>query len=212
MSGHAIRRGGRAALPSGGLIVWSVADGRRGRRWREVTSVDGTVVRVVLLESDPAGRLGRLEMATAAGLLTLHPDRAATALHGNVVTPTGVRHLTFDRMTLLVDGSPAAAAIAVAGLAEGVPVGGTAQVDLVRVDDRLQPRTETWSIDRIEPRVWRLVELPDDGSGGGPGSEVRPGVRREARPGPGVGAEERIVRVDEDGLPELPGDTWPLEV
>ena len=54
MTGEGLRRGGRATLPTGELIVWSIADGRRGRRWREVTSVAGTVVRAVLLETDPA--------------------------------------------------------------------------------------------------------------------------------------------------------------
>jgi hypothetical protein len=192
MAGNALRRGGRAVLPSGGLLVWSVADGRRGRRWREVTSVDGTVVRVVLLESAPAGRLVRLEIATAAGLLTLHPDRDGTALHGNVVTPTGVRHLTFDRLTGLVDGSPAAAAVVVAGLADRLQVDGTSRVDLVRVDDPLEPRAESWTVTRTEPGTWRLVDSAPDGGGG-----VIP---------------DRIVRLDADGLPSLDGDAWPLEI
>ena len=106
MTGEGVRRGGRAVLPTGELIVWSIADGRRGRRWREVASVAGTMVRGVLLESDPMGRLARLEVTTAAGLLTLHPDANNTILHGNVVTPAGVRHLRFDRTTVLLDHRP----------------------------------------------------------------------------------------------------------
>lgn len=208
MTGEGLRRGGRAELPTGELIVWSIADGRRGRRWREVTSAAGAVVRAVLLETDPAGRLTRLEIATAAGLLTLHPDPGKSVLHGNVVTPTGIRHLTFDRTTVLVDGSPAAAAIAVARLADGVRVGATTRVDLVRVDDRLEPRPGSWAVSRIEPQAWRLVELPATGGGGG----SRPDHRRERGSRPDVAAEERVIRVDADGLPILAGDAWPLEI
>jgi hypothetical protein len=173
-------------LPSGALIVWSIADGRRGRRWREVVSVDARVVRSVLLETNPAGRLTRLEVATAAGLLTLHPDSGETVLHGNAVTPAGIRHLTLDGTTVMVHGSPAAAAIAVAGLADGVEVGATRRVAMVGIDDRLEPRVGSWAVTRIEPRTWRLVELP--------------------------AAAEQVIRLDEDGLSILAGDAWPLEI
>jgi hypothetical protein len=186
MTGAGVRRGGRAVLPTGELIVWSIADGRRGRRWREVVSLDGRVVRSVLLETNPAGRLTRLEIATAAGLLTLHPGSGDTHLQGNVVTPTGIRHLTVDGRTVMVDGSPAAAAIAVARLADGVEVGATTRVDIVGLDDRLEPCVGSWAVDRIEPRTWRLVELP--------------------------AAEEHVVQLDEDGLPILAGEAWPLEI
>jgi hypothetical protein len=184
--GAGVRRGGYAELPSGELIIWSVADGRRGRRWREVVGQDGRVVRSVLLETNPASRLTRLEFVTAAGLLTLHPDSGESILHGNVVTPAGIRHLTFDGTTVLVHGSPAASAIAVDGLADGVEVGATARVDLVSVDDQLEPRVGSWAVSRIEPRTWRLVEPST--------------------------AEDLVVRLDEDGLPILAGDTWPLEI
>ncbi|MGZ8501887.1 MAG: hypothetical protein ACXWW6_03435 [Candidatus Limnocylindrales bacterium] len=208
MTRSGVRRGGRALLPTGELIVWSIADGRRGRRWREVVSADGTVVRAVLLETDPAGRLTRLEIAAAAGLLTLHPDPGETVLHGNVVSPAGMRHLAFDRTTVLVDGSPAAAAILVARLADRVQVGAMTQIDLVLIDDRLAPRTGAWAVSRSDPWTWRLVELPVADGGGGPGPDDRPA----AGSGPGVDAGERIVRLDEDGLPILAGDAWPLEI
>ncbi|MDP9481850.1 MAG: hypothetical protein M3P84_01355 [Chloroflexota bacterium] len=198
MTGASIRRGGQAVLPTGELIVWSIADGRRGRRWREVVSADGTVVRAVLIESDQAGRLTRLEIATAAGLLTLHPDGEGTLLHGNVVTPAGIRHLTFDRTTVLVDGSPGSAAILVAGMADVMEVGAWTRIELVWLDDRLVPTAAPWAVSRIEPRAWRLVAMPAADGGGGPGS--------------GGGGGERIVRIDEDGLPTLAGDAWPLEI
>ena len=206
-AGTGVRRGGRAALPTGELVVWSIADGRRGRRWREVTSRSGTVVRSVLLETDPAGLVTRLEIATAAGLLTLHPDSGETVLHGNVVTPAGIRHLAFDRTAVLVDGSPAAAAVLVGGLAGVVRVGATAAVELVFVDDRLEPRAASWTVSRVEPGTWRLIEQPRAGGGGGvdPVDDDLRGAEASAS------GEERIVRLDADGLPILSGDAWPLE-
>ena len=87
-------------------------------------------------------------------------------------------------------------------------MGATTRVDLVRVDDRLEPRIGSWAVSRIEPQAWRLVELPEAGGGGG----SRPDHRRERGPGPDVAAEERVVRLDEDGLPILAGDAWPLEI
>ena len=41
--------------------------------------------RVTLLETTKADRLSRLEIAGAAGLLTLHPEPDDSALHGNLV-------------------------------------------------------------------------------------------------------------------------------
>lgn len=198
MGREGLRRGGRARLPSDEQIVWSIADGRRGRRWREVSSVAETVIRAVLLETDPSGRLTRLEMGTAAGLLTLHPDAGQSVLHGNVVTSTGIRHLSFDRTAVLVDASPASAAILLGGLTDVVTVGATARVDLVRVDDRLEPRIGSWVVSRIELLAWRLVELSEVDGGGGAGAEAV--------------NEVLDMRLDDDGLPSgLGGDAWPLE-
>ncbi len=182
-----VRVGGRAALPGGEVVVWSVADGRRGRRWREVVSGDGGVLRAVLFETDPAGRVVRLEMSTAAGLLTLHPDRNGAVLHGNVVTPEGLRHLTLGEATLFVVGSPAAAAIAFGRLSGEVAVGATRQVNVIRLDDRLEPGEGSWDVTRLDERAWRLVSTVD--------------------------GEVRAIRLDDDGLAVLPdGEAWPLEV
>lgn len=88
------RDGGRLDLPGGRQVVWSVAEGARGRRWRWVmTDPRGTLA--VLLETDPAGRPERLEVASQAGLLVLHPESDGTEAHGNVVGPDGVRPLAF---------------------------------------------------------------------------------------------------------------------
>ena len=87
-----LRRAGRGLQADGSLVVWSVAEGRRGRRWREVV-VEGDAVRSsLLLELDPDGRFSHTELTTAAGLLTLHPEADGT-LHGNAVTSSGIRHV-----------------------------------------------------------------------------------------------------------------------
>jgi len=114
-----VRRAGHARLASGATVTWSVAEGAKGRRWRELVARDGTVVHSLLLETFPDGRFAHLELSTAAGLLTLHPEGDGT-LHGNAVTEHGVRHVRglpwSDRAVLLVEGSVLAWAAA-AGLA-----------------------------------------------------------------------------------------------
>lgn len=113
-----VRLAGRGRLRDGGLVTWTVAEGRQGRRWRESVT-DGTALRWSLLyETDPAGRFTHLELASPVGLATLHPDGDAT-LHGNVVrSDQGVRHVVGVPMqaggALLVAGSLVSGA-AVAG-------------------------------------------------------------------------------------------------
>jgi hypothetical protein len=111
-----VRRGGRGRLPDGSVVIWSVADGSRGRRWRELRRTrDGDVVSSLLLETFPDGRFAHTELSTAAGLLTLHPESDAT-LHGNVITERGIQHVRGIAWpagsVLLVQGSTIAAAAA----------------------------------------------------------------------------------------------------
>ncbi len=154
-------------------------------------------MQAVLFETDPTGRVVRLEMASAAGLLTLHPEDDEV-LHGNVVGPDGVRHLTFDRTALFVVGSPASAAIVLGRLALAVGVGGSRSVDLVRIDDRLEPRAETWEVSRIDDRTWHLSELAASPASAGRGADS------PARSG--------SSDLDERGLVKLPdAASWPLE-
>jgi hypothetical protein len=87
-----LRRAGRGALPEGGTVVWSVAEGERGRRWRWTLRRDG-VVAVGLVELRPDGTFARLEWATADRLLTFHPAPGGREAYGNVVEPGGVRHI-----------------------------------------------------------------------------------------------------------------------
>ena len=91
MSAAYLRRAGVQTLPGGRHLTWSVAEGIRGRRWRgAVTGADGELAEVLAVETGPSGALTRLEMTTAAGLLTLHPAGSPVRLHGNIVRAGGV--------------------------------------------------------------------------------------------------------------------------
>jgi hypothetical protein len=183
------RLGGRTHLPGGDVVVWSVADGRRGRRWRESTARGGVGVRTILVETGPDGEVRRLEMSSPVGLLTVHPDEPGTTLHGNVVTPDGIRHLAFawgpDRV-IVIGGSPAATAIAVAWLGREAAAGRSADVTVLRIDDRLIPELRSATIERLGPRSWRLSGI-DEFEG------------------------EIVATLDPDGLLATDRTVWPLE-
>jgi hypothetical protein len=132
-----LRRAGRFTSGGGDTVLWSVAEGRRGRRWRSLRrDAAGPVIADLLLEIDPGGRWTRLELATTAGILTLHPEPDERSVHGNVVTERGVVPLALlwsaDHRLLLPDEPVAAAAL---GSDEANPPSGPAIV----VDARLEP-------------------------------------------------------------------------
>jgi hypothetical protein len=183
-----LRLGGRAGL-DGGAVVWSVAEGRRGRRWREAVTRDDGLVRSVLLEVSPAGRPTYLELATPSGLLTLHPDEQERELHGNAVTSGGIRHLRFDWSLdhgLHVVGSTVAAAAALHRLAGLVAVGEGRRIPVLLIDDALEPVPAVRRVTRTSAGGWHIVDVESD--------------------------EERTMILDDDGVPLLPGSvTWPLE-
>ena len=184
-----VRRGGHARTPLGDLVTWSQAEGERGTRWREAIERDGQLVRSLLLEVSTAGRPRRIEMTTRAGLLTLHPEPDESAIHGNVVRADGVRHLAFPwsaEHELLVVSSPASAAIAVRRLDRRVIVGAVTLVDMLRIDDELEPRPVRWRVERIARHGWHLRDTESD--------------------------EERRLTVEDDGRPALIDEvSWPLE-
>ena len=119
-----LRRAGRLPLPDNGDVLWSVAEGRRGLRWRAVRrDPSGAIVSDLLLELDPAGHWSRLELATSDGILTLHPEPDGSAVHGNVVTPNGVRPLALAWSAahrLLLPDDPVAAVALGAGWEDAV--------------------------------------------------------------------------------------------
>lgn len=87
-----LRVAGTGRSRDGATVTWSVAEGRRGRRWRESIVRDGAIVHSLLFELDPAGRFAHLELTTPAGLLTLHPEGDGT-IHGNAITGAGITHV-----------------------------------------------------------------------------------------------------------------------
>jgi hypothetical protein len=164
-----------------------VAEGARGRRWRTVETTAGRVGRAILLELDRAGRPTRLEVATGAGLLTLHPEPDERSIHGNVVRAGGVDHLALawsDRHEIVV-GEVGGWAIA-ARVGRGLAVGATVEVPVLEVGLDLGLVERTGVVQRLDAAAWAI----DAGHEGG-GS---------------------IVRLDADGTPLDGGETWPLEL
>jgi hypothetical protein len=136
-----LRRAGRGRLPDGSTVVWSVSEGSRGRRWREIRrTANGGLITSLLLETHPDGRFAHIELSTAAGLLTLHPEADGT-LHGNVITTLGIRHVVglpwTPRSVVLVEGSALASAAAlrtlVGNVADGVRI--TLELDVVETHE-----------------------------------------------------------------------------
>lgn len=183
-----VRRAGRATLADGMQLVWSVADGRRGRRWRAVTTREGAQVAALLLEVSLDGRPARLELATPAGLLTLHPE-ATGSLHGNALTRDGIRHLTVawsDEHELEVDGLPIGQAITARRLAGSTAMGEGRTVPVVAVATDLFVHERLRRYVRVDEATWRI-----EGDG-----------------------DPRTLSVDERGIPVWSGDVaeWPLEL
>jgi hypothetical protein len=169
----------------GSIVTWTVADGRKGRRWREVVSTDGVVVHALLLETDADRRFRHLELARADGLWTFHPEPDGT-LHGNHVGRgvPGVRHVVGWAFApgdaLLVEGSPLGlAAVALASgatLEAGRPaaIAGVvvrADGDLVQVPDI---RLERLSATRWRVGEWSPIEVDELGIPVLDGGETQP--------------------------------------
>ena len=170
--------------PDGTVVTWTVAEGRKGRRWREVVARGADVVHALLLETDPNGRFSHLELALADGLWTFHPEPDGT-LHGNHVAATaGVRHVTGRPFApddaLIVEGSPVSLAAIAWGHAAGALVRPVAGI-VIGADGALVEQAEV-PIERLTATRWQVGE-------GTP------------------------IEIDEAGLPVLDdGETWPLEV
>ena len=170
--------------PDGTVVTWTVAEGRKGRRWREVVARGAEVVHALLLETDPNGRFSHLELALGDGLWTFHPEPDGT-LHGNHVAATaGVRHIAGHAFApddaLIVEGSPVSLAAIAWGHAAGALVRPVAGI-VIGADGVLVAQAEVL-IERLTGTRWQVGE----------GSSIE---------------------IDEAGLPVLDdGETWPLEV
>jgi hypothetical protein len=126
----------------------------------------------LLLEVDRAGRPSRLELATPAGLLTLHPSSDGNEIHGNVVTTTGegVRPLAFawgSEHELEVAGRPLATAVGLHRRWERVPVGAGEEIEVLTIGPGLDVVAAKRRIVRLTETRWRAgaVELEIDDAG-----------------------------------------------
>lgn len=180
-----VRRAGRLMETDGRVTSWSVAEGRRGRRWRWVTGNGDQVDVTHTLETDPSGAFVRVESAGAWGLLTLHRE-ADCSLHGHRVGPTGISHLAMrppvPSSVLVGDGLVGIAALL-------GPIGRVAEaVDL------------------------EAVLVADDATVAEGRIRLRPVGRRSIEGL--VGDRLQVVSVDPDGLPTgADGSlTWALEL
>ncbi|GIW20167.1 MAG: hypothetical protein KatS3mg065_0463 [Chloroflexota bacterium] len=188
-----LRVAGSARLADGRRLLWSVAEGVRGRRWRWAIARGDAVGHAVLLETDPDGRPVRLEATSASGLLTLHPDPDFAALHGNLVTTNGIEHLSLPwsagHVIDVVDAFGPFVVVACRGM--GLPVEGSLELGGLGIDRFLRPTPGVVRLVRTAETAWSLV----------PGEPA--GRRRAPWSGTLTG----------DGLPRLPdGTCWPLEL
>jgi hypothetical protein len=172
----------------GATVTWTVAEGRRGRRWREVVATGEAVAHALLLETDPDGRFSHLELARAGGLWTFHPEPDGT-LHGNAVERdrTEVRHVTGWPFgpddVLLVEGSPVSAAAIAWRASRSVEIGAVAERSgvVLRTDGAMEA-VAIIRVARSAAGRWRI-------------------------------GDERPLGVDEAGLPVLEGGLIrPLEL
>ena len=179
-----LRFGGRGQGADGAAVLWSVAEGSRGRRWREVRNAGQAVASSLLLETDGAGHFAHLELSTPSGLLTLHPEADGT-LHGHAIVSDGVEHvagLAWDSDGVaLLDGSTVCRLAAVAAMADAVAVGVSKGHLAVVIPPTLWLEVKPIRIERLDATTWRF------------------------------GSEEPF-EVDARGLPVLRGgEIWPLE-
>ena len=191
-----LRRAGHVRAADGASTTWSVAEGHRGRRWRELVRVGNGrpgIRHSLLLETDPDGRFAHLELSTDAGMLTLHPEGDGT-LHGNAVVDHGAAHLRdatgVEHVRGLVWPSDGIA------LVEGSLISELATIHY------LQQRIGAFS-SHSQPAIWIPATL---------WLEVKPvRVERIDERRWLIGGSSVLV-VDDRGLPARPVDSiWPLE-
>jgi hypothetical protein len=184
-----LRKAGTGRFGNGDRLVWTVAEGAKGRRWRWTHTNDGGIVAVGLLELDADGRPTKLELAGPAGMLTLHPSADDRALLGNIASPQGMRHIRMpwsDGHALVVEGEPLVAAAMCHRLAGAIGPGGEADLRVVVVEPGYALRDCRSKVMRDSVERWRLEASP------------HPKVR---------------LAIDADGVPVGMQDdaSWPLE-
>jgi hypothetical protein len=168
-------------------VTWTVAEGRHGRRWREL-AIDATgAARSLTLETDSHGAWERLEIAGGGGLLSLHPESNGS-IHGNVASRTGVRHLAIGVVKpprVDVPGSLVAEAALCWSMARHVRVGERRTISVASVSEPSSVGLVELSVDRRTTGTWELHD----------------------------GDRRRLVEIDDVGLPvaHVGAERWPLE-
>jgi hypothetical protein len=154
---------GTGSLPDGRRVTWTVAEGRRGRRWREVVVHGPHTIHALLLETDQERRFSHLELARADGLWTFHPEGDGT-LHGNHVgLGEGIRHVNGWAFApddiLFIEGSPLSRAAIAWARAPTLQAGSVSDVAgvIIRVDAELD-RLPAIQIERLDESRWRVGE------------------------------------------------------
>lgn len=194
-----LRRAGRNGRGDGSVLLWSIAEGGRGARWRASTRLGDALLWDLLLETGVDGRPGRLEITAPAGQLTLHPEADGRSAHGNVVTTGGVLPLARDwtgHHWFASRPDPILAAAMCRALRVELRVGESRRLPVLHVDATLTVRAGHRAVTRLAEARW-VVEEAD-----GPAWELS---------------------LDDDGLPVFPAGgqgnaalagaiTWPLEV
>ncbi len=181
-----LRFGGRGQGADGASVIWSVAEGSRGRRWREVRNAPGGhgMATSLLLETDAAGQFAHLELSTPSGLLTLHPESDGT-LHGHSLVSDGIEHVEavawdIDGLVLL-DGSTVCRVAAIALVADTLAAGASRAQLAAVIPATLWLDVRPIRIERVGDTSWRF------------------------------GSEDPL-EIDGRGLPILRGgEIWPLE-
>jgi hypothetical protein len=185
-----LRRAGSGRLTDGSRLVWTVAEGSRGRRWRWTHTTNAGLCAVGLLELDEDGDFARLELGSPVGLLTLHVDDAGGEVHGNVAGPDGMRHLRLPWSrddSLLVEGEPLVAAAMCHRLAGRIDPRPAHEHGVILVEPSFVVRDTRGAFVRDSETRWR-IELSQ--------------------------ARRFRIAIDGQGLPTGLADeaSWPLEI
>jgi hypothetical protein len=158
-----LRKAGTGRFGNGDRLVWTVAEGAKGRRWRWTHTNDIGIVAVGLLELDEDGRPMKLELAGPAGMLTLHPSGDERELHGNVASPQGMRHIRVpwtNAHVLIVEGEALVAAAMCHRLAKAIGPGGETELRAVVVEPGYALRDCRVRVQRDGPERWRMDASP----------------------------------------------------
>lgn len=122
---------------------------------------EGTLEHVGSIELDGTGRFARLELETAAGMLTLHPAGDGATAHGNVVRSDRVDPLRVPwamGIGIRVEWDPFASALLAGGAATTIAIA----VDLTlsvsaSVGERWTPAIDDRGVPSLaEPTEWPL--------------------------------------------------------